>query len=158
MMPNDSELLDTYNEDGLRKALCLSHETWSYFVGCAIAKDRDVSYMIKQVLEAHAAAEFEIARELLRVHALPPVAAKPRRKAIASKVAWDVFDRDGGVCHYCEEELPRNADWHIDHKTPVVKGGSNDSVNLVLSCAKCNIEKSDKDYELFVSSIGRPAK
>lgn len=56
--------------------------------------------------------------------------------------------RDGSICFYCRTEL--GEDYHIDHKTPVVKGGaSRDLDNLALACKQCNQEKHNKDLEEY---------
>jgi len=46
------------------------------------------------------------------------------------------------VCYYCEVPLTFEKAT-VDHLTPVSKGGTNDSMNLVLACRSCNMEKSD---------------
>ncbi len=49
--------------------------------------------------------------------------------------------RDGGwFCRYCGVELDAD-DWHLEHRTPLVRGGSNRLDNLGLSCARCNLSK-----------------
>lgn len=39
--------------------------------------------------------------------------------------------------------------YHIDHRIPLVKGGSNDISNIVLACPHCNLSKRDKMPEEF---------
>lgn len=55
-----------------------------------------------------------------------------------------VIERDGLVCRYCGQ-VPNQV--HIDHVHPISRGGSNDMSNLVVSCAPCNIEKSNHTLE-----------
>ncbi|HYH14322.1 MAG TPA: HNH endonuclease signature motif containing protein [Flavisolibacter sp.] len=52
-------------------------------------------------------------------------------------------------CVYCQEKLiPEN--WHLDHFTPLSKGGKNIFENIVPSCAKCNIMKGALDgYQFY---------
>jgi 5-methylcytosine-specific restriction endonuclease McrA len=63
--------------------------------------------------------------------------------------------RDGAKCFYCGVLLIGNC--HIDHKTPVVKGGTNTLGNLVLACVQCNQEKHNKtvsEYRVWRSKNG----
>lgn len=54
------------------------------------------------------------------------------------------------TCFYCGAQSasvvdgPGNAPWHIDHRVPVVHGGSNHPANLVVSCQTCNLRKQSK--------------
>ncbi len=49
--------------------------------------------------------------------------------------------RDGGWnCRYCGAALDAD-NWHLEHLTPLVRGGSNRLDNLGLSCAGCNLSK-----------------
>lgn len=47
-----------------------------------------------------------------------------------------------GLCWWCGIQL--SDQYHIDHRIPIVKGGSNSPSNLCLSCPHCNLSKSDK--------------
>jgi 5-methylcytosine-specific restriction endonuclease McrA len=59
-----------------------------------------------------------------------------------------IIRRDGGRrCFYCTLEL--SSQLHIDHKNPVVKGGSSKLENLVITCMQCNQEKHGKDIEEY---------
>ena len=37
----------------------------------------------------------------------------------------------------------------IDHKIPVIKGGTNNKENLVLCCKHCNSQKNNKNEEEY---------
>lgn len=54
-----------------------------------------------------------------------------------------VFQRDGGVCAYCESPVAW-ADYHCDHVEPVSKGGTDAMDNLRAACRPCNLSKKDK--------------
>lgn len=59
-----------------------------------------------------------------------------------------VYKKYGGKCHYCGKEVPEN-NFHVDHMTPLSRGGSNKFENLCLSCPHCNMSKgtmTDKEY------------
>lgn len=45
-------------------------------------------------------------------------------------------------CWWCEQPIEKT--YHLDHRIPLAKGGSNDARNLCISCPKCNLSKHDK--------------
>lgn len=47
-----------------------------------------------------------------------------------------------GLCYYCGCDLGN--DFHIDHKIPIARGGSNWPSNLALACVPCNKSKGAK--------------
>lgn len=53
-------------------------------------------------------------------------------------------------CAYCGDLLSNG--YHIDHKTPVSRGGTNGPENLHLTCAKCNLRKGTMTHEEFLVS------
>jgi len=53
-----------------------------------------------------------------------------------------IYQRQKGRCWWCLCEL--NGAYHVDHRIPISRGGSNDASNLVVSCPKCNLSKRDK--------------
>lgn len=65
------------------------------------------------------------------------------RKSISKKLRFEVFKRDGFKCQYCGESSP-DVILHVDHIHPVSKGGDNDVMNLITSCADCNSGKRDR--------------
>lgn len=58
-------------------------------------------------------------------------------------------------CAYCRELL--SGAYHIDHKTPVSRGGTNDIGNLHLTCPRCNMRKGAMTHEEFLVSKKRRA-
>ena len=58
------------------------------------------------------------------------------------------------TCYWCNAKLMKG-DIHLDHYTPLSKGGLHTISNLVLSCSKCNLKKSAKDPLLFAQEMGR---
>lgn len=70
----------------------------------------------------------------------------------------ELVDRDGPWCHYCGGlVLPwKNPDvpWYqvatVDHRTPRIRGGSNEPRNLVVACARCNSAKGTRPYLDFI--------
>jgi 5-methylcytosine-specific restriction endonuclease McrA len=58
-----------------------------------------------------------------------------------------IFDRDGGRCHWCRDELAfedgmPGKPWHVDHVIPICDGGGNEEANLVAACTHCNGERA----------------
>ncbi len=66
----------------------------------------------------------------------------PTRKRIGKTERQMLYKVQGGRCMYCGRKLSL-ADMHVDHKTPVVRRGSNSMSNLQLLCAPCNTRKGD---------------
>jgi hypothetical protein len=58
-------------------------------------------------------------------------------------VRFEIFKRDLFACQYCGRKAPEVI-LHVDHITPKSAGGDDDILNLVTSCADCNLGKSDK--------------
>lgn len=55
----------------------------------------------------------------------------------------------GNECVYCTSTLaPTNS--HLDHKTPLSRGGTDHGNNLQALCARCNSEKHSKTHEEYV--------
>lgn len=67
-----------------------------------------------------------------------------------------MFKEQSGKCVYCGCELP--VAYHIDHKTPISRGGMNNIENLHLTCPRCNLRKSTMTHEEFLLSKKRPTR
>lgn len=57
-------------------------------------------------------------------------------------------------CFYCGKSLYwiGYQDYHVDHKTPISRGGANDISNIALTCPSCNLKKgamTEGEYKLF---------
>ena len=75
------------------------------------------------------------------------------------RVQWN---RQGGRCFYCREAFPmkrkyaqrepssKTTLWHLEHKIPVCRGGTNTEMNLVLACRRCNLAKGRKTADEFM--------
>jgi 5-methylcytosine-specific restriction endonuclease McrA len=65
-----------------------------------------------------------------------------------------LFDEQEGLCAYCGRLLFESfaTPFHIEHKTPISRGGTNNIGNIALSCAECNLKKgtmTDDEFELI---------
>lgn len=65
-----------------------------------------------------------------------------KRKALSKRTRFEVFKRDSFKCQYCGKGSP-DVILHVDHLSPVSKGGGADLLNLVTSCIDCNSGKSN---------------
>ncbi len=83
------------------------------------------------------------------------IASSNRRRVHAQKnggkyTAADVRDcltLQDGRCFYCVKPL---TDYHVDHMTPLCRGGSNGPENIVVTCPRCNLSKHTKTAAEFI--------
>ena len=52
------------------------------------------------------------------------------------------YHKQDGKCYWCSKIVDKTFD--VDHVIPVTRGGSNDPVNLVISCRTCNRSRNNK--------------
>lgn len=71
----------------------------------------------------------------------PSSKRKLREKIRADLRGW-VIERDGAECYLCGKQCDET-EIHIDHVHPVSKGGDNHPLNLRVTCAPCNLKKSN---------------
>ena len=57
----------------------------------------------------------------------------PRRMPVHANVRAEVWERDRGICRYCD--FPGEV---LDHVVPYRYSRSNEPDNLVVACARCN--------------------
>jgi len=83
-------------------------------------------------------------------------AKKARRRALesastgphhtAADIAALLIDQHD-LCAYCGLILDGN--YHVDHVVPLSQGGSNDAVNLAITCPPCNLSKGSKSLLIW---------
>lgn len=61
---------------------------------------------------------------------------------------WELVESQDWLCAYCE--IPLFGEFHVDHMTPLSRGGSDDSMNLAIACADCNLRKGNKTAVEFM--------
>lgn len=69
------------------------------------------------------------------------------RNLIDNKKRKKVLEKNDYKCVFCKRGPPE-VKLHIDHIIPVSKGGTNDLSNLQVTCASCNLTKSNEIIDL----------
>jgi len=64
-----------------------------------------------------------------------------------------IYLRDGLACVYCESSVEDCDRLTLDHLTPHSQGGSNDSINLITCCVKCNSIRADRPWKSFCKDV-----
>lgn len=85
-------------------------------------------------------------------------AARNRRTKLAKNGGVHTKEDIGNIlshqkwkCVYCLKCIRKK--YHIDHKVPIARGGSNFSKNLQALCAPCNMKKNKKTHREFLREI-----
>ena len=61
---------------------------------------------------------------------------------------WNLRHQLNDCCAYCGVQL--NGGGHLDHKTPVAKGGRDELENVTYCCSQCNQEKHAKTVSEYL--------
>jgi hypothetical protein len=77
------------------------------------------------------------------------------RQKISRYVRKAVFQRDGGRCMSCGDQLTLETA-HLDHIMPWPAFGADDSANLRILCIDCNVERSNFRGPLDMWAVRRP--
>lgn len=72
------------------------------------------------------------------------------RASLSPEVRMRIYQRDHGTCVYCGVSLSA-AEFHVDHRLPLARGGSNDEANLCATCPNCNLRKHTMTAEEFAA-------
>ena len=70
---------------------------------------------------------------------------------ISSRELQDWIDSQDKICVYCSSDCLES--YHVDHVIPLAKGGQHCTSNLAVACPTCNLRKSDKMPEVFLSEM-----
>lgn len=62
-----------------------------------------------------------------------------------------ILQGQGYRCPYCAKRFGRNH--HVDHKTPLSRGGTNWPDNLHVTCVTCNLKKGSRTHEEYLSML-----
>jgi len=66
-----------------------------------------------------------------------------KRTSISKRVRWLILERDGHRCVYCGATPDDGIRLVVDHRIPVVDGGTSEPDNLAAACEDCNDGKRD---------------
>lgn len=61
----------------------------------------------------------------------------------------NMYAAQGARCYYCSISIEDK--YHIEHMTPLSRGGSNWIDNICLACVRCNLSKHTKTSEEFLA-------
>lgn len=70
--------------------------------------------------------------------------ASSRGPALESADPHKVYVKHRGICGICHKRIPPRAKFHVEHRIPIVRGGTEDDDNVRPAHETCNLEKSDK--------------
>lgn len=104
------------------------------------------SYNAERLVRAEESAERARERRIRYLERSPAI--RSAQATIKQHIIETYSTVDDLTCYYCSTVLlPEQA--HIEHKTPVSRGGTNSRANLVLACAACNLSKGRKTEAEF---------
>lgn len=66
------------------------------------------------------------------------------------------LELQGGRCYYCPADLSVTG-YHVDHKIPLARGGSNWPANICCACPGCNCRKRDTPFKQFLARARQQA-
>jgi len=72
--------------------------------------------------------------------------ARKRAATVETVSRREVYRRGGGRCYMCLEPIAFE-DMHLEHATPLSRGGSHSYQNCRPSCESCNLSKGAKTFE-----------
>lgn len=70
-------------------------------------------------------------------------------EAVTRAALEAMLERQEGRCFYCKDMLEKK---HLDHMTPLSRGGKHSMDNLCWTCPSCNLRKHRRTAEEFVSA------
>ena len=118
-------------------------------------RERKAEYYIanKDRVNAYSASWVAANPEAKRIHNQNDRAKRRSGSGILSKgLAGKLFKLQRGKCACCG--LPLGDNYHLDHITPLSRGGSNEDSNIQLLTQRCNNQKHGKDPIDFMQSRG----
>lgn len=83
---------------------------------------------------------------------------KNRKRSNKIKSFSNIYQKDIDIllkkydnkCYYCNINVERKINLHLDHKVPLVRQGNHSIDNLVPACKNCNLRKGTKTSEEFL--------
>lgn len=80
-----------------------------------------------------------------------PAVYGPKRPKPYTVHRLELYDNQGGVCHYCKKRVATRYEWSIDHRLPYARGGTNVAQNRIGCCKPCNGNKGPLTEEEFLA-------
>lgn len=72
---------------------------------------------------------------------------------VSAALVRTIGDAQRWRCAYCPSSIRKR--YHLDHITPLARGGAHEARNLQLTCPPCNSSKAATDPILFAQSMGK---
>jgi 5-methylcytosine-specific restriction endonuclease McrA len=121
------------------------HHSWKGGLEAQMQRLRDSGVLAERVREyrarnPHKVKEFSSRRRGRKLGRLP----RGTVERIGVLQRWKC-----AICH-----VDVSLSYHLDHITPLAKGGSHSPDNLQLLCATCNVRKSAKDPIAYMQELG----
>lgn len=88
-----------------------------------------------------------------KVSALRRKRDEKKREPIPLAIRYKVLARDGSTCRRCGRNPNDGTILHVDHMTPVSKGGTNALENLWTLCVDCNLGKGNRVIDVHEVTI-----
>ena len=113
----------------------------------------------KEHPERAAAAMKENTRRWRHEHPDQARAQNHRRRALKAAAYVEhiscrvIYARDCGRCYLCGAPVAFSA-MHLEHKTPLSRGGLHEYANVGLACGTCNVRKNTKTETEFRACLG----
>ena len=60
------------------------------------------------------------------------------RRRITTKERVAIFEREKGICHFCNMKVQTGQDWDVSHEIPLEMGGDDHGANLRVAHRSCH--------------------
>lgn len=71
-----------------------------------------------------------------------------KKYSFTDEFVQKLLNKQKGECVYCSKDL--TAGFHIDHRKPLSRGGTNHKNNIQILCVGCNLSKATKTHKEFL--------
>jgi 5-methylcytosine-specific restriction endonuclease McrA len=123
------------------------------------ANNADAKRQTNAIYRERAKDQINTRRKIARQHdkSLERVKSAKRRAqkragggALSKNIVELLLELQQGLCACCN--TPLNGLFHLDHKIPLSRGGTNTNDNVQLLLPACNMQKSTKTFEEFIAT------
>jgi 5-methylcytosine-specific restriction enzyme A len=60
------------------------------------------------------------------------------RKSLSTRIRVKIFEKEGGICHFCNIRVGAGQEWDVSHEIPLELGGADDMSNWRVAHRKCH--------------------